>query len=258
VIDAQGNVLIAIADGCTGACADGTGAANFTDDGVLVVQTSGPPLYDPSIVDVVPGLAVSPATLDFGNQKVRSTSAPKVVTVTNNTGKTVKFTSKSVTAPYTQDNTCGKNLAPGASCTFTITFRPTAAAPFPGALTIIGNDADSPHQVVLSGTGVDKAAAATLSRSAIAFGTHAVKSTTVETVTLTSTGDKVLQIRHIGDTFANFRTTHDCPDKLAPGASCTITVKFKPEAAGGWTGLADIVTNAPTSPDHVELTGTGN
>jgi hypothetical protein len=53
-----------------------------------------------------------------------------------------------------QSNTCGASLAAGASCTISVTFRPTTAGTRTGAVTIASSAPGSPTTVSLSGTGV--------------------------------------------------------------------------------------------------------
>ena len=44
---------------------------------------------------------------------------------------------------------------------------------------------------------------------------------------------------------------------LATSASCTIILSFSPTAAGSASGTLTVLSDAPTSPDHVSLSGTG-
>jgi len=54
---------------------------------------------------------------------------------------------------FAQTNNCGTALAGGATCTISVTFKPTASGPRKGALTISDLDPTSPQQVSLAGTG---------------------------------------------------------------------------------------------------------
>lgn len=47
------------------------------------------------------------------------------------------------------------------------------------------------------------------------------------------------------------------PTTIAPGDNCTIRVEFDPILAGGASSSFDIISDAPSSPDTVNLTGTG-
>ncbi|HEV2634696.1 MAG TPA: choice-of-anchor D domain-containing protein [Actinocrinis sp.] len=106
-------------------------------------------------------LTASPSSLAFGNQTVNTTSAAHPVTVSN-TG-TAAATISSITstasgAGFAQTNTCGTSLAAGTSCTVQVTFAPTAAQSYSGALTVSSTATDSTLTVPLSGTGTGTAA----------------------------------------------------------------------------------------------------
>ena len=65
-----------------------------------------------------------------------------------------------------------------------------------------------------------------------------------------------LTITSIG-TAAPFSSTNNCGAVLASSASCTINLSFSPTAAGSASGTLTVLSDAPTSPDHVSLSGTG-
>jgi hypothetical protein len=58
-------------------------------------------------------------------------------------------------------------------------------------------------------------------------------------------------------TSGDFTETNNCGTSLAAGASCTITVAFKPTLNGTRTGTLFVIDNSPGSPHTVSLTGTG-
>jgi hypothetical protein len=53
-----------------------------------------------------------------------------------------------------------------------------------------------------------------------------------------------------------FSQTNNCPSSIAPGASCTINIKFHPTTKGVLHGGVSVTDNAPGSPQKVPLTGT--
>ena len=87
-------------------------------------------------------LRMSPsAGLDFGNQPAGKSSAAMTITLLNDpnltTPQTVTFVGQiSVSGNYSQSNDCPVTLAPGSSCTLTVTFKPGSAGFLPGKLTI--------------------------------------------------------------------------------------------------------------------------
>jgi hypothetical protein len=54
-----------------------------------------------------------------------------------------------------------------------------------------------------------------------------------------------------------FKETNNCPEILATGAFCTISVTFTPNAAMKQTGTLTITDNANHSPQSVSLSGIG-
>ena len=75
--------------------------------------------------------SLNPTSVEFGNQMVNTTSAPRAVTVTN-TGTTPQPVLGRINGTpgqwqnFASTNDCPSRLAGGASCTFSITFRPSA------------------------------------------------------------------------------------------------------------------------------------
>ncbi len=98
--------------------------------------------------------------------------------------------------------------------------------------------------------------AVTLSSNSVSFGNVALGDSDSRSFTLTNSGPAPLTITSIG-TAAPFSSTNNCGSVLAARASCAINLIFSPTAAGGASGALTILSNAPTSPDHVSLSGTG-
>lgn len=79
-------------------------------------------------------------------------------------------------------------------------------------------------------------------------------------VTLTNNGSGALNISSIalsGTNAADFAQTNTCPNSLASGANCTISITFTPAVNGNRTASVTITDNASDSPQSVALTGTG-
>jgi hypothetical protein len=94
----------------------------------------------------------------FGNQQIGSTSTART-TILQNTGQaTLVITSIAIAGPnpgdFAQTNNCGTTVAIGASCTFTVTFTPTASGNRSATLNITDNAVGSPQHVSLAGTGI--------------------------------------------------------------------------------------------------------
>jgi len=98
---------------------------------------------------------LNPASLAFGNQTVNTTSAPRTVTLTNAGGAAGSVGNVAINganfADFAQTNNCPSVIAAGTSCTFTVTFTPTAAGDRVALLVI---DGDGGNQSIVSLTGI--------------------------------------------------------------------------------------------------------
>ena len=216
-----------------------------------------------------PVAVLSPVTVTFGNQMVTTTSAAQVVTLTNagSAGSTLTINTKSITGAnagdFAQTNTCGGTLSAGASCTFSVTFKPTAVGARGAALSVATSDPVHPTvSSALSGTGT--APVAVVSPTSLNFGNQKQNTTSApQTVTLSNTGTAPLTISSIllgGTNAGDFSRTTTCGATLAAGANCTISVTFRPGKKGTRTATLTITDNSnavPNSRQTVSLTGNG-
>ena len=101
--------------------------------------------------------------------------------------------------------------------------------------------------------------AVSLSSTSLSMGSELVnQSSSPSTVTMKNAGTGPLTINNIGVgglNSADFPLTKNCPTTLAAGASCTLTVYFKPLATGARDAQIVITDSAGTQ--YVTLTGTG-
>jgi hypothetical protein len=102
---------------------------------------------------------------------------------------------------------------------------------------------------------------ASLSSTSLNFGNQLVGTTSAPSkVTLSNPSGPALTISSIAVTGTNatdFSQTNTCGTGLADGASCTITVTFKPAQSGPRTASVTITDNAAGSPQTISLSGTG-
>ena len=109
---------------------------------------------------VAPTFTMSPAALAFGGQTRLTTSAPRVVTVTNTGAAPLRINNVTRTGAnpgqFAQTNTCGPfpaTLAAGGSCTISVTFRPTTLGAKTAALRVGVAAPATSQSIPLSGTG---------------------------------------------------------------------------------------------------------
>ncbi|MFC1408315.1 discoidin domain-containing protein [Streptacidiphilus sp. N1-12] len=100
-----------------------------------------------------PALAATPASLTFAGQTVGSSGAAQTTTVKNNGTAAASLGAVTVSGDYTDTTSCGSTLAVGASCTVSVTFKPTATGTRGGTVSISSNDPAGPLTVALTGTG---------------------------------------------------------------------------------------------------------
>jgi HYDIN/CFA65/VesB family protein/beta-propeller repeat-containing protein len=98
-------------------------------------------------------LSVTPSTLSFPDQAVRTTSSPQTLTITNTGAISLQVTRIQASGDFAETNTCGSTIAPGANCAISVTFTPASTGPRTGSVTISDNAVDSPQTVSLTGTG---------------------------------------------------------------------------------------------------------
>ena len=226
----------------------------------LSVRYRSPDTATPQAVLVsAPNATLSPTSLTFSTQAIGTTSAAKTVTLKNTGTTALTISGIAITGTnggdFAQTQTCGSSLTAGASCTISVTFKPTVSGTRTSALSITDNAAGSPQKVPLSGI----ATTAKLSPTRLNFGSVTIGTTSpAETVTLTNVGTTTLTITGItitGRNAGDFSQTHTCGSSLAAGASCSISVTFKPTAYGLLTAALSISDNAAGSPQTVTLTG---
>jgi hypothetical protein len=209
----------------------------------------------------VPIVVLSSNTLAFGNQAANTTSSPLFLTVTNTGTAALNMTSAIASGAFAvQNNGCAVPLqatTPASNCEIGVTFTPTSTGSSVDSLTLTDNAPDSPQIILLTGTGVVQPVVS-LSASSLTFGTQAAGTTSAaQTLNLTNSGTAALTINSIVITGA-FLETNTCPQSLAAGAACTISILFAPTQAGAQTGTLTITDNAPTSPQVVSLGGAGS
>jgi hypothetical protein len=210
-------------------------------------------------------LSHAPNGLTFGPQTVGMPSGPLVVVVTNTGTAAVSLgaltPSGADAAQFSATTTCAGTLAPGATCTISVVYTPSAAAPASAMLSLASDASNAPGTIALGGTGTAAlVATASLSATSLDFGARTVGSTTTLPLVVTNTGGAALAIGTLAlSGSADFSVVTDsCSGaNLAPVATCTVSVQFQPASTGMRGGTVTIPSNASNSPAQVALTGTG-
>ena len=189
---------------------------------------------------IAPTATLTPSTYNFGN--VAAGLSPSAVFTLMNTSATSIAIGTIVLAPestnsYSYTKTCGATLAANATCTFTVTFEPTAGGSSSTSLNV-SDDAGTQKSVI---TGTALAPTATLTPASYDFGSAGVGVTASKTFILTNTSTVAYSVASVQFTPAAgsadpFSLSTDCGQTLAAGASCNITLLFKPLGPGTFSG----------------------
>ncbi len=203
-------------------------------------------------------ITFSPASLSFSSTAIGTTSAPKSVTLTNNSPSEFDLSSIATSGDYNVSSNGCNVVAAGGNCTIAITFSPTMKGTIPGELTIGDNVTFEPHTVALSGSGTGTVTnTVSLQPSKLTFPNQAISTVSAgQTVTLKNTGRTSLTIGSVV-TSGNYHETDTCAGQTINAQStCTITVDFAPQSYGTIGGVLTVTDSAATSPQVLALTGT--
>lgn len=209
-------------------------------------------------------VTLSATTIAFGNQAMGTTSTAKNVTLTNNTSAPVTISPTTFVGSYGVDfaqsaTTCGASIGGHASCTISFTFTPSTTNTETEIANFNDSATNSPQTVTLTGTGLVPVSVtpASLAYANQTVGTtSAAKTVTVKNnlpTTLTITGIMITGL----DPLEFLQSATTCGASLGSGASCTISITFKPAATGPRSAVLNVADSASTSPQTIDLSRTG-
>ena len=186
------------------------------------------------------------------------TTQPSNQTVT--AGQTATFTVTATgTAPLSyQWQKNGANIAGATSSSYT---TPATTASDSGSMfrVVVTNSAGSATSNAATLTvNPAPAPAIQVNPTSITFGNVVAGSNVSQALIISNTGTATLTITQITVNGATFTTSgYTLPVSVSAGQQTTITVSFLPTAVGAVSGNLSIVSNAPTSPTSVGLSGSG-
>ena len=101
-----------------------------------------------------------------------------------------------------------------------------------------------------------------LSANSLTFGKEQVKSSSApQVITITNSGNSEVMIKELASTAPDFALVHNCwlaPDPFPAGASCNISVRFVPSAAGTRSGNIAIQFSGDPAPQALSIALQGN
>jgi hypothetical protein len=201
-------------------------------------------------------LSFTPASLDFGSVAIGASSVPLLATLENTGMVPVAGLFFMVGDPqFTFDaSACGASLMPGAGCAVLVTFVPTGPGPVVSTLTVTAGTDTAVLQ--LGGTGAPPSSLS-FTPASLEFGLVAVGTTSEPlpaTLQNTGTNPIVGLFFMIGDPRFTFDASA-CGAMLAPGAGCTVQVRFAPTEPGPVASTLTVTAGIDTA--LLQLGGTG-
>jgi len=240
-------------------------AAGPRKSSISISDNSGSGVQTILLTGVGTAISTAPSSLTFSSQQVGTPSGSLAVVITNEGGTAVNLWQITFlgadAGDFSQSNTstCGNRLGAGANCMVNVIFTP-AAGSRTASLLISDDGGGSPQAVTLAGMGTS-GPVARLSTAGVIFGEQAVgTSSDGEMVVLTNAGDRPLAVGSItvaGASPRDFAQTNTCGASLAPGASCTIAIRFTPRATGTRTAVINVLSNHQSGSLPLKVQGTG-
>jgi len=216
-------------------------------------------------------IMLTPRNVTFPTTLIGTTSAGKTNTFTNKSGVNIFFTNNGGTGidlegvnqnDFSFTTTCPNNngvaLAPGASCTSTVFFKPTITPGQNETVTMVyyGNFTLVKQGLLLNGVGT----AVAVTPTSLTFPTTKAGTTSSPmTVTFQNAGSTALTISSVSWSGQNdFDETNTCQPSVPANSSCTFSITFRPGSVGTFTATLSIGDSDITGPQKITVTGTGN
>jgi len=206
---------------------------------------------DPALSPVV---TLSPTSLGFGSVTVGTTSATQTLTVRNTGTAPLNVTAVTRNGSNAADfllttataTPCvGVSVAPGASCTVQVSFKPSATGLRSATLTLTHNPAGASQAtsstVPLSGTGTGSILS--FNNNPVKFGTVNRGASNDQTVTVKNTGNAAaaLSLASFSVTGTGYTVRSTTCGNLAVNNTCNVVVRFTaPNVIGTFNGTLTV------------------
>lgn len=229
--------------------------------------TNGTQTVSLSGTGVAPAASAAPGTLTFGSQLVGSPSSSQSVVVSNTGTAPLNVSALSFVGANMNDysvasNGCGSAVAPGQTCTVTVTLNPSAMGGRSATLNIASDAMNGTQTVSLSGTGI--APVAGITPATKDFGPVLVLlSSNTMYYTVTNSGTAPLNVGTISLAGTNptdfvIMGGSTCSSAvLAPSQTCSVGLQFKPAHGGSRSATLQVPSDAFNGTVTAQATGTG-
>ena len=216
--------------------------------------------FDVVVTNTAGSITSNAATLTVTAAPVAPSITTQPANQTVTAGQTATFTVVAAgTAPLTyQWQKNGVNISGATSASYTTPATTTTDSGSTFDVVVTNTAGSITSNVATLTVTAAPAPAIQLSSSSINFGNDVVGTQTSQALIITNTGTATLNITQVNETGSAFSVSgFTLPISVAAGKQTTITVAFQPVSTGAASGSISIVSNAPTSPTPVSLSGTG-
>jgi hypothetical protein len=207
-------------------------------------------------------LTLNPTSISFGTVTIGKTSPVLTTTLSNTGNASLTITSDSLSAGdfnWGGKGTCNYGaLAPGASCTYSAKFTPTAAGTRTATIMIYSTASDSSLALALTGIGATAAPGTlTVNPAALGLGNVVVGTSGSASGSLSAVGASITITAVNGNNSVFAVGGLSLPATIAAGNTAGFTVTFSPQISGAATGALTFTSNAQSATTVETLTGTG-
>jgi hypothetical protein len=121
---------------------------------LVVTPTPGGGTSDYAEVSILPGIALSTSSLEFGNLAVGASSVAQTASLINETTSPLGITSIAASGDFTETNNCGSSLAANSSCTISVVLKPSTPGMITETLTVSDSAPSATQTANLLGFGL--------------------------------------------------------------------------------------------------------
>ena len=231
-----------------------TPTVNGIQNGNIVFLHNAPTIRDTVAVSGTgTGFSVNRRTVAFGSVPVASPSKDSVV-VTNAGAATLTISNVTSSNGSFVVSPASASILAAANAKFYITFTPGNTNPQTGNIVFTHTASSSPDTVTVSGAGI--APAFSVDRKNVPFGTVALGSNKLDSVSVTDTGKVALVISSVTSSNGTF-AVNPANATIQPAQTMKFYITFTPGNTNPQSGNIVFNHNAPNAHDTVTVSGTG-
>jgi len=191
--------------------------------------------------------------LVFGNVAVGS-PAQSTLTIANTGNSALTVSGINYPSGFSGNWSSG-TIAANSSQPVTVTFAPTSAVSYSGAITVNSDATSGANTIAASGTGTSTPTRTISLSGSLAFGSVAVGSSGQSTLTIANTGNSDLTVSSISypDGFIGSWIS----GTIAAGGSQPVTVTFTPTSTASYSGTITVNSDKTSGVNTIAASGTG-